>query len=488
MKNLDHQELIKQAELSIGHVKDMVNSDIYRMGYHFMSPANWINDPNGLIYFNGEYHLFYQYHPYSPEWGPMHWGHAKSKDLVYWEHLPIALAPSEEYDSGGCFSGCAVIIDDKLMLIYTGNTYLEDGSRKQVQCIAESKDGIHFQKFEGNPIISDPPLDGTMEFRDPNVWKHKESWYMIVGSGKDGKGKALLYKSINLFDWDYMGYVIESDGSQGQMWECPDLFPLGEKHVLIISPIYDDKTRNTIYMIGHMNYETCKFTPEFTGVFDYGFDNYAAQSLLDDQGRRIVFGWMDHWGSYLPTKENGWAGAMTLPRVLNLLPDGKLSIKPVPELSLLREKHYKYLHLKVTDKPTSLLGNIVGDCLEIMAEIDFVNCTAEEFGIKLKCPEGNYEQKIVTFNTFAGQIIVNRTMSNKGDSSISYSKIRNNLESLKIHLFIDKSSIELFIDDGRVTLSNRIYPSKNRLEVDLFAKNGSVNIKLMEIWKLKSIW
>ncbi|MDF2964002.1 MAG: sucrose-6-phosphate hydrolase, partial [Paenibacillus sp.] len=228
----NHKQLLAIADDKVNKAREIASRDPHRLNYHIMAPANWINDPNGLIQFKGSYHVFYQHHPFGVEWGPMHWGHATSPDLVHWEHQPIALAPSETYDHGGCFSGSAVEHEDKMYLFYTGVVY--DGAihtsnrhnRKEVQCMAVSNDGRTFEKHPASPILSNPPADGSKDFRDPKVWKYGNQWYMVVGSTKNGVGKVLIYESLDLVHWSYKGVALESSGTEGYMWECPDLFPL----------------------------------------------------------------------------------------------------------------------------------------------------------------------------------------------------------------------------------------------------------------------
>ncbi|AQU50428.1 hypothetical protein ARA01_10285 (plasmid) [Leuconostoc mesenteroides subsp. mesenteroides] len=185
--------------------KIKLNNTRYRLGYHIMAPSGWINDPNGFCYFQGYYHIFYQHYPNDSKWGPMHWGHARSKDLVHWESLPIALTPGDKEDEDGCFSGSAVVYNGKMYLIYTGHHYYGDGDSDhfwQNQNLAISEDGIHFEKYENNPIISQAPEDNTQHFRDPKVWYNNGKWYLILGSqNKQELGRVLLYKSDNLIDW-----------------------------------------------------------------------------------------------------------------------------------------------------------------------------------------------------------------------------------------------------------------------------------------------
>lgn len=200
------EEALKEAE---GKVKQR-----YRLGYHIMPRANWINDPNGLIQFKGEYHVFFQHHPYDEHWGPMHWGHVKSKDLIHWEHLPVALAPGDEFDQSGCFSGSAVDDHGRLALIYTGHNIIDQEKDLfyQTQNIAVSQDGTVFEKLQENPVITEPPEDSARHFRDPKVWKHRDVWYMVIGnSSKENVGRVVLYRSPDLRDWEYAGILAQSD-------------------------------------------------------------------------------------------------------------------------------------------------------------------------------------------------------------------------------------------------------------------------------------
>ncbi|WP_235941330.1 glycoside hydrolase family 32 protein [Paenibacillus puerhi] len=308
----DHMERLKQADEALNRTAaELPADDSYRLRYHMMPRARWMNDPNGLIAFKGEYHVFYQHNPYEPLHGPMYWGHAKSKDLIRWEHLPIALAPSEVYDLGetrgyGCWSGSAVDDQGLLTLIYTGHV---DGCMpEEVQCIATSTDGLSFEKLPDNPVIAAPLEEGGFGFRDPKVWRHDGLWYMVIGYGKDGLGKALLFISHNPRQWSYVGVAAESDGTMGNMWECPDLFPLGGdgEHVLIFSPMNMDDTK-TMYLSGKFNYESGKLEVRYRERLDYGFDFYVPQTFQDERGRRILIGWMNNGEQRCRNKnEAGW--------------------------------------------------------------------------------------------------------------------------------------------------------------------------------------
>jgi beta-fructofuranosidase len=485
--------LLKKAQQALEEAKPKAEGTPYRLNYHMAAPASWINDPNGLIFWKGEYHVFYQHHPYSAKGGLIHWGHMKSKDLVHWEHLPIALAPDQEYDKSGCFSGCAVDDNGTLTLIYTGHINLnEDGTEfKEVQCLATSTDGITFTKHPNNPVISEPPSDGSRHFRDPKVWKHKDAWYMVLGSQNHQTelGNVLLYKSHNLVDWNYQGVLAKSDGKLGYMFECPDFIEFDGKHVLLFSPQgikpEGDRYQNlyqTGYLVGEFDYETGIFTHDEFEELDKGFDFYAVQSFQDEKGRRIAVGWMNMWEAKMPEQEHGWAGALTLPREITLTKDGKLLMKPVEELKKLRREHLAVSAQIVSESKE--LKELKGDSLEIIAEFSLENSTAEKFGLKLRCSDDNSEETIVTYDAREEKIIVDRNRSGKGEGGVRKAKLECKNGTLKLHLFLDRSSLELFANDGELAMTTRIYPDPTSLGIELFAEGGTIELTQMDAWYL----
>ena len=309
------QSAIDRAQHVIEQQASEVAKTAMRQRYHFMGPCGWINDPNGLIYYKGKYHFFYQFNPYSGFWSQMHWGHAVSDDLLHWEHLPVALAPSEIYDDhpqGGCFSGSAIEKDGDLYLVYTGTANNGNGF-EQTQNVAVSVDGVHFSKCEGNPVIEPPEGVPHDFFRDPKVWEHEGLYYLVCGAQRDGRAQALLYH------WEFFNVLFESRGEWGFMWECPDFFPLGDKWVFLCSPMGIGE-RTTVYFVGDFDYGTGSFTYTVTGEADWGFDFYAPQTFQDGNGRRIMVGWangwdwMPFWKDWGPTWREGWCGSFAVPR------------------------------------------------------------------------------------------------------------------------------------------------------------------------------
>ena len=339
-------ERIEKAQKEIEEKRETVQQGKFRQDYHFMAETGWINDPNGLIYFKGKYHFFYQYNPYSGFWDCMHWGHAVSEDMIHWEYLPLALAPSEVYDDhlkGGCFSGSAIEHDGKLFLIYTGTCNNGNGF-EQAQCIAYSEDGIHFEKYEGNPVITAPEGVPTDLFRDPKVWKHDDTYYVVCGASKNGFAQARLYKSTDMFHWEFVNVLAESRGEWGYMWECPDFFTLEGQEVLSVSPqglTREEFRFQNIYQSGYFILKDGKPEEKAFREWDHGFDFYAPQTFQDGKGRRILIGWMgmpDADEEYVnPTAESeGWQHCLTVPREVTYK-NGMLYQYPVEELNGLRK-------------------------------------------------------------------------------------------------------------------------------------------------------
>ncbi|WP_334352618.1 glycoside hydrolase family 32 protein [Companilactobacillus sp. HBUAS56257] len=448
------------------YVKDKIqlSNMRYRLGYHIMAPSGWINDPNGFCYFQGYYHIFYQHYPNDAQWGPMHWGHARSKDLVHWETLPIALTPGDKEDEDGCFSGSAVVYNDKMYLIYTGHHYIGDGNPDhfwQNQNLAISEDGINFKKYENNPIIAQAPEDNTQHFRDPKVWYNNGIWYLILGSqGKDELGRVLLYKSPNLINWNLVGPVTKSSeiSKEGYMWECPDFFHLGDFDFLLMSPqgILEDngkfKNENeTGYMVGKYNYEKNEYQRGGFSEIDNGHDFYASQTTLTPDGRRIVIGWMDMWGSEMPESNDGWAGALTIPREL-IYENNILQMRPIKELERLRER-------KLLDSDISFIGEktIVNNDRQYEALLSFDSSDLNGTGIELKDSDDNL---ILDLKYFDGKMILNR-----GGKDSEREATVNLSDHLELHLFVDTSSVEIFVNNGERTFTERFYADKAQLNV-----------------------
>ncbi|WP_409021780.1 glycoside hydrolase family 32 protein [Dellaglioa sp. P0083] len=456
-----------------------VTNERYRLKYHITAPAGWMNDPNGFCFFKGYYHIFYQHHPNSTQWGPMHWGHSRSKDLVNWESLPIALIPGDQEDQDGCFSGSAIVKDERLYLIYTGHNLKDKNdpdSYWQNQNLAVSDDGITFEKFAGNPVISIPPEDNDADFRDPKIWFENGKYNIVIGSkNKDGLGRVLMYNSDDLEHWDYLGPIAtaKSVDSEGFVWECPDLFEIDGQDVLVMSPqgIKADKLKyrnffQTGYLTGKFDEETHSLHHgEFTEL-DYGHDFYATQSMVTPDGRRIIFAWMDMWESPMPEQEDGWAGALTFPRELNMK-NGKLLMTPVEEIKKLREK----VLLDITKpKDTTTIFEAPTKSFEYLGNFD----GQENVSVKIK----NSDNKLlieVSYQAVTGKV----TLQKYNDDLLRETNV-SVANKLDIHLLMDNSSAELFMNNGEACFSERVYDEKE-LIVETSSDSTNYDIKIYEL-------
>ncbi len=471
--------LIQKANEEVSLYKTLVEQDPFRLNYHLMPPVGLLNDPNGLIHFKGNYHVFYQWNPFETAHGAKYWGHYTSKDLIHWETQPIALAPSEWYEKNGCYSGSAIESDGKLYLFYTGNVKREDGTRETYQCLAVSSDGIKFTKY--GPVIKVP--DGyTAHFRDPKVWKHGDLWYMVLGAQTlSEQGAVVLFFSKDLFQWNEAG-KIAGDGMNGlkdfgYMWECPDLIHLNDKDILLTSPqgleplghLYSNLFQSG-YFIGELDYENHRFEHGPFIELDRGFDFYAPQTFVDDNGRTIMFGWMgitDDTEAHHPTVSQRWLHALTIPREL-VLRDGKVYQMPVKELNKLRKNNTSISDL-VIDNDTGMHAEIKGECLEL--KLDSIQLSGVQFQINIR------NEAIFIYD------------QGKREASLQRRNVRTNLmetrtcrlESLeKLQIFIDTSSIEIFINDGEETFTSRYFP---KLSEEKIIFSGEAQFNLMK-WDL----
>ncbi|KAF2899194.1 hypothetical protein ILUMI_06981 [Ignelater luminosus] len=415
----------------------------------------------------------------------MHWGHAKSKDLIHWEHLPVALAPDKYYDRNGVFSGSAIVKDDKLYLVYTGNTWVN-----QVQCVAISEDGIHFEKISQNPVLDAndlPPNAKPQEFRDPKVFRYGDSYYLVVASKTHSNtGQILLYQSSDLIDWRFKSILLEGTTEQGIMWECPDLFELEGKDVLIMSPINYPKSGNHYHngqsvlgFIGKVDWEQGKLIVENWKEIDHGMDYYATQTLLDNQNRRIAIAWMSIWGRNYPTDtlKHGWTGSMTLPRQLHLK-DNKLIQVPV-SVSEISQEPIVLENIVLNDEAKQFEG-VVGD----VALLELVINLEEARLLKLHLRTNSKQKTIVSYNTISKEVKLDRTESGipiigSENPPFSSRKVEVPLEQNKLNLqiFLDQSSIEVFVNGGTDTLTATIYPTQVPSNGILFEAEGKVIVE-----------
>ncbi|OON90248.1 MAG: hypothetical protein ATN32_04405 [Candidatus Epulonipiscium fishelsonii] len=467
----------------------------YKPIYHISPPIGWMNDPNGLCFFKGEYHAFFQYHPYESVWGPMHWGHAKSKDLINWEYLPVALAPDSECDEVGCFSGSAIEHDGKLFLIYTGVNRNERNQDMQTQCIAYSEDGINFKKIEQNPVLTAKDLPESCqkysgEFRDPKVFIIEGTYYMVtVAKADDNKGQILMYKSNDLTNWEFVNIIYQND-KLGTMFECPDMFSLDGKDVMLMSPMFVPREahrfhnlHSAVYVVGKL--EDDSFKEEYHDEIDGGLDFYAPQTFFDGE-TRIMIGWLQSWGRTIPTHEMGhnWACSLSLPRELTLL-DNKLIQRPVGFVCNYRKTQAKYTYQKVSG--FKQFEYVKGDVCEIGLDVDVKNTNFFVINI-LKTDK---EKASIIFNKEQGTLAFDRSAIKNtilGEEAIPVSSryVPINLKDNKFSLnfFIDKCIVEIFVNGGEQVLSSTVYPEGEKAEIEFWA-DGVATLESLLCWQLR---
>ena len=466
----------------------------YRPSLHFATKKNWLNDPNGLVYFKDEYHLFFQHNPNDNIWGPMHWGHAVSKDLITWEELEIALYPDEH---GTIFSGSTVVDwnnttgffpdEPGLVAIFTHHQEASDEiAQKQTQSLAYSNDnGRTWIKYEGNPVLSHA---SKSDFRDPKVFHHEETekWIMSLATGQT----ISFYSSLNLIDWEFESEFGDNAGSHDGVWECPDLFKLKvedteeEKWILIVS-IGDNGISNmgsrTQYFVGAFNGSV--FTSEHHDIrwLDYGRDNYAGVSFSDipeEDGRRIYLGWMSNWryANVVPT--DGWRNQMTIPRELHLRNiEGKYKViqYPVEELSSYFERTVDIQNYEV--KPSNPKKIEVNERY-VDLFLDIKN-DADQFGVTLNHTSAHITT--IEYDALNHVIILNRRNSGNVEFSDMFSTDQelkmSERNHVQLRVIIDKCSIEIFINDGTYAITSLVYPDETCESITLYSKGGKMTVK-----------
>lgn len=479
--------------------------EIFRPQFHFSPAQNWMNDPNGLVFYKNEYHLFFQYNPYGNKADHDSWGHAVSKDLVHWRQLPVAIPELKGVIPA---SGSAVVDWDNtsgfgkngeppLVAIYAGvyknniNPYIAFSNNS----------GRTWTQYNKNPVARN-----SQNLRDPKVFWYPagKKWVMVVA----GDHKVLLYESKNLREWNIMS-EFRSASIGGGGWECPDLFPLEvDSNPDNVKWVLDVNLTNsggvvgdsgTQYFIG--NFDGIKFSEDDSVKHDihwvdYGKDFYAVVSyngIPKSDGRRIWIGWMSNWlyGQDVPTYP--WRGAQSIPRSLSLktFSDGvRLIQEPIDELKKLREKlfHFENISLNMKDRIFTD-KNLNGNSLEIEAEIEFES--AKRFGFEVR--KGINQKTVIGYDEIKHKLFIDRSKSGNTKfsdkfSGLQYGPLLASSKNINLHIFVDWSSVEVFADDGKVVMTDLIFPDSKNFGIKFFASTGGVIIKDLKVWKLKSIW
>ncbi len=460
--------------------------DPMRPRFHLLPQKNWMNDPNGPIYFNGNYHMFFQYDPLAPVWGDMSWNHAVSPDMIHWRHLPLALTPTPGGpDAAGCFSGSAIAVGERVYVVYTGvvrapasDATINDGVNlfRESQCLAWSDDPmlVRWTK-DPEPVVARPPQGMKCTgFRDPSAWPSRDGYYMTVGSGEENVGGCvLLYRSKDLRHWEYLHQLTSGrwDGNKttnpcddGEMWECPELFPLDGSpeadHVLIYSTM-----GRTMWASGVLDKTTMTFLPKKKGELDWGAF-YAPKTQLDALGRRILWGWIPERRDEAAMRAAGWSGMMSLPRVLSLNADGTLRMRELPELATLRA------------------GEIA--------------CLAGEQGLTVTLPRATGEvictgapRRAFTFTMRAGDAELLKVTYEPKSQVLHADEREIALEAGErpvLHAYVDGSVVELILAE-RVGYTKRFYTAQS-VAPDIVAPDIVVvaqGAERMAAWRVKAI-
>ena len=480
---------------SSGELREAMAGDPHRPLYHFTASANWMNDPNGPIFWKGWYHMFYQYNPNEARWGDIHWGHARSADLVHWEDLPIALTPSPDGpDQAGCWSGCVVDDNGVPTAFYTG---LEP----QSVCVATGDDDlIHWTKHP-SPVIGGPPKElnltgfpsitghASADFRDPYVWREGEQWFLLIGSGmREQGGTALLYRSKDLQKWEFIRPIWTAViGSDCNMWECPILVRDSQSHILLVSPHPEAKY---IYWVSG-TLEDYRFKEIRRGKVDLGELVYAPQCLVQpDRKRKLLWTWIKEARTTEAQLASGWSGVLCLPREIHLDENGELLFVPAPELEGLRTSERRWRQQTISPDSGNVFREIYGDLIEIDSVLRPKPNSI--WSLVVRANPDDAEQTKITFDIALQTFTVDGTFSSLDPSverkAVSGPLILEKDGLIRIRMFLDRSVVELFIDN-RFSVTQRLYPTRpDSSGLKMVVEKGSIDIVELSLWTLRSIW
>lgn len=443
----------------LNQLKDYCKKSTHLPKHHIYPPCGLLNDPNGLCYFEGKYHVFYQWFPFAPEHGMKHWAHVISEDLVHWEWSEEMLVPDQEFEKNGCYSGNSIGVGGKQYLFYTANYKTEHGKVPKQALAVMSKDGsIH--KYSGNPVIDGAPEGMAGEIRDPFVFEKDGSYYMMLG-GADlhGNGQVLVYKSVDLYNWDYQGNLNLGRSDLGTMFECPAYMEIDGKDVLLLSLIgheaQGERFRNeftTVCFVGTIDLNDLIFETESMEELDKGFDFYAPQMFCGKGGRPLMFGWFGCGVQELPySREDMWQHALTLPREI-CVRDSRLYQMPAqemishfPELNIKRgeslipeESTWRFHFISDTEDKTEIFIGESDDCLKIVVDPVKGQFIADRSGLKQKISETYGTQRICPLDIY---------------------------KTAEIDLYYDNTFLEIYIDGGREVMSMRLFPKSCKVEM-----------------------
>jgi beta-fructofuranosidase len=470
--SIQPKQQIARAMKSVLSAASKLENDPIRPVFHFRPSAQWMNDPNGTIYHGGYYHVFYQHNPFGDGWGNMHWGHARSKDLVHWEHRPIALWPSKEKGEEHCFSGSARVNSEGIPLLFYTSVAFKDNGRPFEQWIATGDKGFDvWHKHKANPVLDleghGGPAFGA-SWRDPFLFEEEGRTFMVLGADTETEAVVPLYESKDgkLLDWEYKGILFRQSKTRLKFFECPNFLKVDGQWVLIYAPY-----RSLEYHQGSFSLETLEFKPVTAGILDYSSDRgdfYASNIAYDEKGLCILFGWFRGF-----PEGRGWNGCLALPRVLSIDANGNLIQSPVEELAGLRGGH-------VSVSEQNLLGGypvegVASDTLEIHSRLRLGS--ASTVGLKVRSSESGDGVRI----QYDGE--------NLEVAGVQIPLERSQVgEVLELRVFLDKSVLEVFVEGGLRASTRVIEVISGDIGLEFFSEGGEAAVVSADIWDLKPIW
>ncbi len=465
------------AERELPSAEDF-SCDHTRPAFHFLPPANWMNDPNGPIYHNGYYHVFYQHNPFADWWGDIHWGHARSRDLVQWEHQPIALHPSRDRDEAHCYSGtCTIRPDGTPAILYTK---VGPGGSEQPfeQWLALGDSELrHWTKYQGNPVLSLDNHDGPSvlgDWRDPYLFEYQGAIFMVLGAvlcdRSEELAAVLLYRAHNneLTEWRFQSVLFSSPRYERRFLECPNFIRLGNRWVLLVSPYHPVE-----YYVGELEHQRLQFHPKRKDRLDHSIDFYASNAFTTPDGRVIVVGWISGFKKGL-----GWNGCLSLPREIELSEDNTLLQRPARELTQLRDREYGISCRRLRNRLERVPG-LESTTLEIRARLR--PSGAGRFGLRLRMgPSDNSGLEIA----LESDAVIVGGMKVRFAPEIEELVANRSAAEVDICLYLDNSVLELFLFDGRIAVTKIVEEPDDHLQVGVFA-DGELQLEEFRAWSLR---
>ena len=473
---------------------ELYERDYLRPRFHFTPFSGWLNDPNGLAHWQGYYHMFYQYNPFKPVWGPMHWGHAVSKDLVHWKHMPVFLHRDSDgcdEDESGAFSGSAYPDGNRLAVMYTKywDPRFHPDKTTQSQYIVVTSDGINHEPVGSHAVIMPCEKSIPSDFRDPKIFKEKDGvWGAVVGGSLDNRGRVILYRSEDLKNWSFSSVLYTCDENWARMVECPELLSLNGKHILLISLVHyveEIATYHAFHMVGEITEGV--FEPDVVEKTDFGDDFYAAQTFVDDSGRRILIAWTKAYSNHDRTINRKWAGIQTIPRQLSLNEEGRLRMEPVTEITALRTTATPYIELRETTLGNEqVMSELPSDSFELE-----MSCLINQIGDTLEIIIGSEDKKGEYISVGVNsdkRLFIEVSVEELSDCSYHETlPLREDVRRVDLRILFDRSIIEVFAEDYTVSGTRKFRPVNMKRHIALLGHPG-VFIEAFSVWGMSSIW